>query len=66
MRHKIFLASVAIALAGCEMDKSALVGVYSNGMSEFSSSSVILSSSGYGMFMVGAHDDPNLARIGHF
>ena len=53
MRYKLFLVSVAIALAGCHTDKSALVGVYSNGMREFSSSSVILSQSGYGIFMAG-------------
>ncbi|MBR1920429.1 MAG: hypothetical protein IJ829_00335 [Kiritimatiellae bacterium] len=53
MRHEILLASVALALAGCETDKSALVGVYSNGMSEFSRSSVVLSSSGYGIFTGG-------------
>ena len=29
MRYKLFLASVAIALAGCHTDKSVLVGIYS-------------------------------------
>lgn len=53
MRYKLFLASIAIALAGCHTDKSALVGIYSNGMSQFSSASVILSQSGYGIFMSG-------------
>ena len=46
MRHKILWVSIALALAGCKTDKSALVGIYSNGMSEFRASSVFLSSSG--------------------
>ena len=51
-RHMIFLASVAIAIAGCATGKSALIGVYSNGMSELRESSIVLSSSGYGMFLI--------------
>lgn len=58
MRHKILLASIAIALAGCKTDKSALVGIYSNGMSEFRASSVFLSSSGYGIFAAGVGGVP--------
>ena len=58
MRHKILLASIALALAGCKTDKSALVGIYSNGMSEFRASSVFLSSSGYGIFAAGVGGVP--------
>ena len=53
MRYEILLASVAVALAGCGTNKSALVGVYSNGMDELSCSSVVLSSSGYGLVTAG-------------
>lgn len=58
MKLKFINVIAAIALAGCETDKSALVGIYSNGMGEFSASSVFLSSSGYGIFMAGVGGVP--------
>ena len=51
MRHAIIMASIAIALAGCKTNQSALVGIYDNGMEGFKSSSMILSSCGYGAVM---------------
>ena len=65
MRQKILLASIAIALAGCKTDKSALVGIYSNGMSEFRASSVFLSSSGYGIFAAGVGGVPGSWDVLH-
>ena len=65
MKLKFLQVIAAIAVAGCETDKSALVGIYSNGMGEFSASSVFLSSSGYGIFMAGVGGVPGSWDVLH-